>query len=136
MSASTVTELVTEELGREYKATLLQIKRNLTNDLQEELCFYYTADPAHAETTGILNLFRHCFRSLENVRKISWEDVGLVKNGFHAVLRLDLVEILTRFAKKRDLSELVHSCDGLSLSVKLRDQTQITHEALITQHSV
>ena len=132
MSASTVTELVTEELGREYKATLLQIKRNLTNDLQEELCFYYTADPAHAETTGILNLFRHCFRSLENVRKISWEDVGLV----NAVLRLDLVEILTRFAKKRDLSELVHSCDGLSLSVKLRDQTQITQEALITQHSV
>ena len=132
MSANTVTELVTEELGREYKATLLQIKRNLTNDLQEELCFYYTADPAHAETTGILNLFRHCFRSLENVRKISWEDVGLV----NAVLRLDLVEILTRFAKKRDLSELVHSCDGLSLSVKLRDQTQITQQALITQHSV
>ena len=132
MSANTVTELVTEELGREYKATLLQIKRNLTNDLQEELCFYYTADPAHAETTGILNLFRHCFRSLENVRKISWEDVGLV----NAVLRLDLVEILTRFAKKRDLSELVHSCDDLSLSVKLRDQTQITQEALITQHSV
>ena len=125
MSANTVTELVTEELGREYKATLLQIKRNLTNDLQEELCFYYTADPAHAETTGILNLFRHCFRSLENVRKISWEDVGLV----NAVLRLDLVEILTRFAKKRDLSELVHSCDGLSLSVKLRDQTQITQES-------
>ena len=132
MSANTVTELVTEELGREYKATLLQIKRNLTNDLQEELCFYYTADPAHAETTGILNLFRHCFRSLENVRKISWEDVGLV----NAVLRLDLVEILTRFVKKRDLSELVHSCDGLSLSVKLRDQIQITQEALITQHSV
>ena len=67
MSANTVTELVTEELGREYKATLLQIKRNLTNDLQEELCFYYTADPAHAGNYGypeslspLLSFIREC----------------------------------------------------------------------------
>lgn len=68
MLANTVTELVTDELRHEYKATLLQIKKHLTNDQQEELCFYYTAGLTTAETTGILKLFR----SLENLRKISW----------------------------------------------------------------
>ena len=109
MSASTVTELVTDELRHEYKATLLQIKKHLTNDQQEELCFYYTAGLTTAETTGILKLFR----SLENLRKISWEDVGFLKKGLHAVSRLDLAEILTRFENKRDLTELVCTYAGM-----------------------
>lgn len=98
MSASTVTELVTNELRHEYKATLLQIKKHLTNDQQEELCFYYTAGLTPEETTGILKLFR----SLENLRKISWEDVGFLKKGLHAVSRLDLAEILTRFENMQE----------------------------------
>ena len=125
MLANTVTELVTDELRHEYKATLLQIKKHLTNDQQEELCFYYTAGLTTAETTGILKLFR----SLENLRKISWEDVGFLKKGLHAVSRLDLAEILTRFENKRDLTHLLCTYAGMKQGFRANCGSELVEQA-------
>lgn len=125
MSANTITELIIEELRWEYRSTLLVIKRELTNDQQEELFFYYAVDPTTAENTGILNLFY----SLENIRKISWEDVGFLKKGLHAVLRLDLAEILTKFENKRDLTELVCTYAGMKQGFRANCSSESVEQA-------
>ena len=102
MSSLKTSAAITDVLRQQYRATLLQIKKDLNNDQKEELRFYCT-DFIPEETIGILKLFR----SLEYVQKISWEDVGFLKKGLYAVRRLDLVEILTGYENKRDLTKLI-----------------------------
>ena len=102
MSSLKTSAAITDVLRQQYRATLLQIKKDLNNDQKEELRFYCT-DFIPEETMGILKLFR----SLEYVQKISWEDVGFLKKGLYAVRRLDLVEILTGYENKRDLTKLI-----------------------------
>ena len=94
----------TNELRRheyEYRGVLLEINSNLTEIQKKELHFYYTH---YAEAGETLELFR----SLEDDKKISWEDVRFLKDGLRAVQRKDLVDIVTEFENKRNLTSLVH----------------------------
>ena len=94
----------TNELRRheyEYRGVLLEINSNLTEIQKKELHFYYTH---YAEAGETLELFR----SLEDDKKISWEDVRFLKDGLRAVQRKDLVDIVTEFENKRNLTFLVH----------------------------
>ena len=102
MSSLKTSAAIIDILRLEYKETLLQINRGLTKDQFKELRFYFDV-LIPEETMEILELFR----ALENVQKISWENVGFLKKGLDAVWRLDLVEILTGFEKKRDLTKLI-----------------------------
>ena len=102
MSSSKNSAAIIDILRLEYKGTLLQIKRGLTKDHFKELRFYFDI-LIPEETMEILELFS----ALENVQKISWEDVGFLKKGLDAVWRRDLVEILAEFEKKRDLTKLI-----------------------------
>lgn len=114
MSSLETSAAITDILRQQYRATLLEIKRHLTNDQKEDLRFYCTDNIPEAETMEILEVFR----SLENVQKISWEDVGFLKKGLYAVRRLDLVEILTGFENKRDLTKLIVEIVDDSLASK------------------
>ena len=102
MSSLKTSAAIIDILSLEYKETLLQIKRGLTKDHFKELRFYFDV-LIPEETMEILELFR----ALENVQKLSWENVGFLKKGLDAVWRLDLVEILTGFENKRDLTKLI-----------------------------
>ena len=102
MSSLKTSAAIIDILRLEYKETLLQIKKGLTKDHFKELRFYFD-DLIPEETMEILELFR----ALENVQKLSWENVGFLKKGLGAVWRLDLVEILTGFENKRDLTRLI-----------------------------
>lgn len=102
MSSLKTSAAIIDILRLEYKETLLQINRGLTKDQFKELRFYFDV-LIPEETMEILELFR----ALENVQKISWENVGFLKKGLDAVWRLDLVEILTGFEKKRDLTKFI-----------------------------
>ena len=93
----------TNELRRheyEYREVLLTINSNLTEIQKKELHFYYTHYAAAGETLEL-------FRSLEDDKKISWEDVCFLKDGLRAVQRKDLVDIVTEFENKRNLTSLV-----------------------------
>ena len=102
MSSLKTSAAIIDILRLEYKETLLQINRGLTKDHFKELRFYFD-DLIPEETMEILELFR----ALENVQKLSWENVGFLKKGLDAVWRQDLVEILTGFENKRDLTRLI-----------------------------
>ena len=94
----------TNELRRheyEYREVLLAINSNLTEIQKKELHFYYAH---YAEAGETLELFR----SLEDDKKISWEDVCFLKDGLRAVQRKDLVDIVTEFENKRNLTSLVY----------------------------
>ena len=94
----------TNELRRheyEYREVLLAINSSLTEIQKKELHFYYAP---YAEAGETLELFR----SLEDDKKISWEDVCFLKDGLRAVQRKDLVDIVTEFENKRNLTSLVH----------------------------
>ena len=101
MSSQTL-HTTTEELKRAYNAALLQVKSGLKKAQKKELCFYYT-ELIPEDTTGTLNILR----SLEYAGKISWEDVCFLKEGLRVIRRLDLVETLTAFEIKRDVTVLL-----------------------------
>ena len=104
MSTSQSSTVFTNELGRqeyEYREVLLVINSNLTEVQKKNLHFYYTKCAEGNETLEL-------FRSLEDDKMISWEDVCLLKDGLRAVGRLDLVDILTEFENRRDLFTLVY----------------------------
>ena len=90
---------ITDELQKAYKAALLGIVDHLESDQQEKLQFYYEG-LIPSGTDGIINILR----SLESVGKISWKDVGSLKEGLYAIQRPDLVEILTAFETRRELT--------------------------------
>ena len=98
MSSQTL-NTITDELEKAYKAALLQIVYNLRKDQQKELQFYFERHIPRG-TDGVLDMLR----SLENVGKISWTDVGSLKEGLCAIQRLDLLEIITEFETRRDLT--------------------------------
>ena len=91
-----------ENLQRAYKAVLLQIVRNLEKDQQEELRFFFD-ELISRRKPGALSIMS----SLENAGKISWSDVSFLKEGLEEVKRLDLVEKLTVFEVKRNLTVLL-----------------------------
>ena len=97
MSSLTLSSL-TEKLRRSYFSILLNLSHNLTIKQQGELRFYWTGLITEADSGALGN-----FRSLENVAKISWEDVSFLKEGLIAVRREDLCKTLTLFEIKRDL---------------------------------
>lgn len=90
---------IADELEKAYKAALLQIVDNLENDQQGKLQFYYEG-LIPSGTNGALNILR----SLGSIGEISWTDVGSLKEGLRAIQRLDLIEILTEFETRRDLT--------------------------------
>ena len=105
MSTSQSSTVSTNELGRheyEYREVLLVIDSNLTEVQKKKLRFYFPTECAEGNETLEL------FRSLEDDKMISWEDVCLLKDGLRAVGRLDLVDNLTEFENKRDLFTLVY----------------------------
>ena len=91
-----------ENLQRAYKAVLLQIVRNLEKYEQEELRFFFD-ELISRRRPGALSIMS----SLENAGKISWSDVSFLKEGLEEVKRLDLVEKLTVFEVKRNLTVLL-----------------------------
>ena len=91
-----------ENLQRAYKAVLLQIVRNLEKYEQEELRFFFD-ELISRRKPGALSIMS----SLENAGKISWSDVSFLKEGLEEVKRLDLVEKLTVFEVKRNLTVLL-----------------------------
>ena len=94
---------ITEELQRACNAVLLHtIVYELEKDQEEELRYYYNGIIKNGET-GALSILR----SLENAGKTSWKDVRFLKEGLREIRRLDLVEILTKFETKRDLTILL-----------------------------
>ena len=105
MATSQSPIVFTNELGRqeyEYREVLLAIDSNLTEVQKKKLGFYCRTKCAEGNETLEL------FRSLEDDKMISWEDVCLLKDGLRAVGRLDLVDNLTEFENKRDLFTLVY----------------------------
>ena len=65
MSSLETSAAITDILRQQYRATLLEIKRHLTNDQKEDLRFYCTDNIPEAETMEILEVFR----SLENFKR-------------------------------------------------------------------
>lgn len=90
---------IAKELRKAYNAALLQIVDNLEDDQLGKLQFYYE-ELIPSETNGALNILR----SLKSVEEISWRDVDSLKEGLRAIQRLDLIEILTEFETRRDLT--------------------------------
>ena len=90
---------ITDELQKAYRAALLCIVDHLESNQQEKLQFYYEG-LIPSGTDGIINILR----SLESVGEISWKYVGSLKEGLYAIQRPDLVEILTAFETRRELT--------------------------------
>lgn len=99
---SSQTDSLTDKLQRAYASVILQIVHNLEKDQQDELRFYCNGLITKGDT-GALGILR----SLENAGKISWEDVGFLRECLHEVQRLDLSETLTRYEIKRDFAILL-----------------------------
>ena len=107
-----------ENLQRAYKAVLLQIVRNLEKYEQEELRFFFD-ELISRRRPGALSIMS----SLENAGKISWSDVSFLKEGLEQVKRLDLVEKLTVFEVKRNLTVLLDFYARKRQGMKLCCQT-------------
>ena len=103
MSSRTLNTFTDELQRASYKAVLIQIVHGLEKQQHEELRFYYNR-LIPGETTGTLNILR----SLEDVGKISWMDVSLLKEGLCVVKRNDLAESLTAYEIKRNLKVLLY----------------------------
>ena len=98
MSSRTL-NTIAGELQKTYKAALLRLVDSLEIDQQLKLQFYYGGLIPRG-TDGALNILR----SLEEAEEISWTDVSSLKKGLRAIQRKDLIEILTAFESRRDLT--------------------------------
>ena len=103
MSSRTNYNTTIENLQRAFKAVLLQIVHSLEKDQREELSFLFNEFISTTKPDDALNIMS----SLENAGKISWSDVSFLKEGLEEVKRLDLVEKLTVFEVKRNLTVLL-----------------------------
>ncbi|XP_073242020.1 uncharacterized protein [Porites lutea] len=103
MSSRTNYNTTIKILQRAFKAVLLQIVHSLEKDQQEELSFLFNEFISTTKPDDALNIIS----SLENAGKISWSDVSFLKEGLEDVKRLDLVEKLTVFEVKRNLTVLL-----------------------------
>ena len=103
MSSRTNYYTTIEKLQRAFKAVLLQIVHSLETDQREELSFLFNEFISTTKPDDALNIMS----SLENAGKISWSDVSFLKEGLEEVKRLDLVEKLTVFEVKRNLTVLL-----------------------------
>ena len=94
--------IITKEIKLAYNAVLVQISQELETVQQEELRFLCDG-LIPKTTTKALTIFR----ALEHAGRISWEDVCFLKESLNLVKRLDLVERLTAFEIKRNLTLLL-----------------------------
>ena len=110
-----------DRLRQIYRAVLVQISRDLDLEQCEEFQFLCTG-LVPRRVKGVLAIFR----SLEEVAKMSWVDVTFLKECLHDVGREDLVDKLTAFEVKRDLSIL------LNFYVKKRNGLHLVHQSSAT----
>lgn len=101
--SSSMRHPVSDKLRQNYNGVLLHISFNLGQKHQEHLRSYFNQLIAVTNVTDTLEILR----SLEYKRKISWDDVNLVKEAMRDIGRLDIVKELTEFEIKRDLTLLL-----------------------------
>ena len=110
MSSKTL-NTIADELQKAYRAALLHIVDSLDSYQQKKLQFYYEGPiPSgidRAEEMGFCRAL-NILSSLESGGKISWTDVGYLKEGLGAIQRPDLIKILTEFETRRDLALFLH----------------------------
>ena len=107
-AAFNISEELRRQLEPNYRGVLIKIKRGLTEDDEKDFRFYYTDCVVASDTLSTWKFFR----SLEDAREISWEDVSFLKEGLRAVQRKDLEKILTEFENRRNLTALVYMYAG------------------------
>lgn len=122
--SSQILETAVNKLRGAYQAVLLQISYNLEKAQLQQLRFYYSEFLALQDDEAL-----RIFSSLQDADWLSWEDVTFLKEGLRAIQRLDLVQELTAFEIKRNLTILLgfyarkrrglDSCRWLSGSVRL-----------------
>ena len=98
-STHTVTE---RKLRQDYNGVLLQVSFKLDTEHQRELR-YYCNGFIPIRVTDTIDILQ----TLEHERKISWEDVKFLKEAMRKMRRIDIVEELTEFEIKRDLTLLL-----------------------------
>jgi len=115
LSSPIYTSRMTDTLRQIYRVVLVQIARDLDKEQRKELQFLCVG-LVPRRVKKVLTLFR----SLEEATKMSWIDVTFLKECLHNIGRKDLVEKLTAFQIKRDLSTLfnfyVRKRNGLNSS--------------------
>lgn len=119
--------LIKDELRHIYNAILLQIAQKLPKDQQEELQFLCT-HKINSETTSVTDTLK-IFIKLEQIGRISWENVRFLKKILTQLFRLDLEESLTKYEIKRDLALLLalYACkrQGCRNSYRQRFSTSV-----------
>ena len=96
------THTVTEKLRQDYNGVLLQVSFKLDTEHQKELRYYCNGFIPICVTDTI-----DILQTLGHERKISWEDVNFLKEAMRKMRRIDIVEDLTEFEIKRDLTLLL-----------------------------
>ncbi len=99
---TSTTRTVTDKLRQDYNGVLLQISFKLDAEHQRNLSYYCNGFIPILVTDTI-----DILRTLEHERKISWEDINLLKEAMHKIRRFDIVKELTEFEIKRDLTLLL-----------------------------
>ena len=94
---STSQNTLADELRREYKVVLLNINNDLKECEREDLWFYF--DDRYDEYIP-----RNPLSSLQRTGKISWRDVGSLKEALRAIQRDKLASDLEEYEMKRDLA--------------------------------
>ena len=96
------TPTVTDKLLESYNSILLRISDKLdTNHLSDLRHYCNGLIPIHLTATMDI------LRTLEYKRKISWEDMRLLKDAMNNIGRADIAKELTEFEIKRDLTLLL-----------------------------
>ena len=93
---------MTDKLQQAYNSILLRISFKLDNEDKKKLLHYYNGLISKQVTDTV-----EILRSLEYKGKISWEDVNLVKEAMDEINRSDIVNELTEYEYKRDLTVLL-----------------------------
>ena len=93
---------MTDKLLQAYNSILLRISFKLDDEHRKEL-LHYCNGLISKQVTGTVDILR----SLEYMGKISWGDVNLVKEAMDEINRSDIVNELTEYEYKRDLTLLL-----------------------------
>lgn len=93
---------MTDKLLQAYNSILLRISFKL-DDEHRKVLLHYCNGLISKHVTDTVDILR----SLEYMGKISWEDVNLVKEAMGEINRSDIVNELTEYEYKRDLTLLL-----------------------------
>ena len=95
-----------EVLKEVYRSVLIQIAEDLSVEQCKELLFY-CKDYVPGKYLSICSIapisIVQIFQCLENVQRISWEDLSYLEPFMHAIRREDLVSKLTAFKITKEL---------------------------------